>query len=224
VSGPALYVYIHISCVRGAGCMPVHVPYATGAHAHPVRIPAAGGGVGAVVGLGEGKNVSVAVVGARVVGAAVAAAPKQTRSRRPRGTVQITIFVHRGMCAARARLPEPSMPRYRHATRSTRGGGCSGYSVQYRLRLDPRPALERTQSSAPSTRRWSAVHACAVLTDTRTTEHTPGTSGMKGTLHSRNDKGKRREGATFTWAAVELKIHFPRGAGGVHSRDGDGRA
>ncbi len=166
MSGPALYVYIHISCVRGAGCMPVHVPYATGAHAHPVRIPAAGGGVGAVVGLGEGKNVGVAVVGARVVGAAVAAAPKQTRSRRPRGTVKITIFVHtvlhRGMCAARACLPEPNMPRYRHATRSTRGGGCSGCSVQYRLRLDPR-------------------HACAVLTHTRTTEQTPGTSGMRGT-------------------------------------------
>jgi hypothetical protein len=37
----------------------------------PVRIPAAGGGVGAVVRLGEGKRVGVAVVGVAVVGVAV---------------------------------------------------------------------------------------------------------------------------------------------------------
>ncbi len=37
----------------------------------PVRIPAAGGGVGAVVRLGEGKSVGVAVVGVAVVGVAV---------------------------------------------------------------------------------------------------------------------------------------------------------
>jgi hypothetical protein len=49
-----------------AGCMPVHAPNAFGAYTHPVRIPAAGGGVGAVVGLGEGKNVGVPVVGAAV--------------------------------------------------------------------------------------------------------------------------------------------------------------
>jgi hypothetical protein len=51
------------------------------------RIPAAGGGVGAIVGLGEGKNVGVAVIGGAVVGVAVAAAPNQTRCRRPRATV-----------------------------------------------------------------------------------------------------------------------------------------
>jgi hypothetical protein len=66
--------YIYIAY---AGCMPVHVPYATGAYAHPVRIPAAGGGVGAVVRLGEGKDVGVAVVGVAVVGAAVAVAASQ---------------------------------------------------------------------------------------------------------------------------------------------------
>ncbi len=55
--------------------MPVPVPHATGAYAHPVRIPAAGGaGVGAVVGLGEGRNVGVTVVGAAVVGVTVVGA------------------------------------------------------------------------------------------------------------------------------------------------------
>jgi hypothetical protein len=47
---------------------------------NPVRIPAAGGGVGAVVGLGEGKSVGVAVVGVAVVGVAVAVAAIPNRS------------------------------------------------------------------------------------------------------------------------------------------------
>ncbi len=70
-----IYVYIlhaHIMCAR-RGLTAAHVPHATGSHAHPVRIPTAGGGAGAVVGLGEGKNVVVVVVGGAVVGVAVAA-------------------------------------------------------------------------------------------------------------------------------------------------------
>jgi hypothetical protein len=62
--------------------------------------------------------------------------------------------------------PKCALPR---GTRSARGGGCSGCSVQCRLRPGPRPPLERTQSSAPFTRRLRAVHACVVLTDTWTT-------------------------------------------------------
>jgi hypothetical protein len=69
-----LCTYIYIAC---AGCTPVPVPHATGAYAHPVRILAADGGVGAVVGLGDGKNVGVAVVGVAVAGAAVVIAATQ---------------------------------------------------------------------------------------------------------------------------------------------------
>ncbi len=93
----------------------MHVPYATGAYAHPVRIPAAGGGVGAVAGLGEGKNVGVAVVGVAVVGAAVAAAPNQTRCRRPRATLQIPIFIQRCMHTDRV-LGASVPPRSQHAS------------------------------------------------------------------------------------------------------------
>ncbi len=152
--------------------MPVHVPYATGAYTHPCAHTRCRRWRGSRrrARRGQERRRRSCRRGRRRRGRRGCTKPN-TLQEAARDCVDSHLYTKRPVrrpCPRRKRASQTptrlDMTDYAHpsvrehsevrtSARDTRHaravGGCSGGSVQYRLRLGPRPPLERTQSSAP---------------------------------------------------------------------------